>query len=187
MDYTKKGFTLIELIIVIAIIGVLASVLVVALNPIEQSNKSRDVAAKAALKSIHDLAIRFYYKTGYMPWCDSTALNTCNAISLTNDADGVPIGNALLDDMATNLTAEKETPSDFRNNLSGTLKEDIIISTTDSHDNFTLCFNPKSATYEADSTNVWTNAVGSADTCVQDNDPGGGAPLDDCFICVKGS
>ena len=49
MNKMKNGFTLVELIIVIAVIGVLAVVLMMAINPIEQINKAKDTTKKQLL------------------------------------------------------------------------------------------------------------------------------------------
>lgn len=46
------GFTLVELLIVIVIIGVLAGVLIAVVNPQEQINKARDATVRAALNKI---------------------------------------------------------------------------------------------------------------------------------------
>lgn len=54
------GFTLIELLIAIAIIGVLASSLVLALDPVGQIAKSRDAERKSDLKQI-GIALDAYY------------------------------------------------------------------------------------------------------------------------------
>lgn len=59
MFQTKKGFTLLELLIVIAILAVLASVTFVALNPAELLKKSRDSQRLADLASMKT-AINYY-------------------------------------------------------------------------------------------------------------------------------
>jgi prepilin-type N-terminal cleavage/methylation domain-containing protein len=51
-SYSQKGFTLVELLIVIVIIGILAGVLIAVVNPIEQQNKARDATVKAAMNKI---------------------------------------------------------------------------------------------------------------------------------------
>jgi prepilin-type N-terminal cleavage/methylation domain-containing protein len=50
----QHGFTLIELLIVIVILGILASVLITAINPVEQFNKAKDAGRVQAIKSIGD-------------------------------------------------------------------------------------------------------------------------------------
>ncbi|MEW5805291.1 MAG: type II secretion system protein [Patescibacteria group bacterium] len=59
MFQTKKGFTLLELLIVIAILAILASVTFVALNPAELLKKSRDSQRLADLASVKT-AINYY-------------------------------------------------------------------------------------------------------------------------------
>lgn len=56
----KKGFTLIEILVVIAVIGVLAAVLFVAINPLEQINKANDGGKVTTAREIIDAAERYY-------------------------------------------------------------------------------------------------------------------------------
>jgi prepilin-type N-terminal cleavage/methylation domain-containing protein len=57
--FRKKGFTLLELLIVMGILGVLASVLVVAINPTRQFAKARDVQRESDLQAI--VSVIFQY------------------------------------------------------------------------------------------------------------------------------
>lgn len=76
----QKGFTLIELLVVISIIGLVSSVLLIAIN--NTRIKSRDTKRKADLKQLNS-AINFYYNNnGYLPrnssgWC-TTISNPSN-------------------------------------------------------------------------------------------------------------
>jgi prepilin-type N-terminal cleavage/methylation domain-containing protein len=56
----NKGFTLVELLVVIAVLGVLATVLLIAINPGEQLARGRDTGRKQTLAQIAH-AIQAYY------------------------------------------------------------------------------------------------------------------------------
>lgn len=57
--FRRKGFTLLELLMVMGILGVLASVLVVAINPAHQFAKARDVQRESDLQAI--VAVVYQY------------------------------------------------------------------------------------------------------------------------------
>jgi len=56
----KKGFTLVEMLIVIAIIGVLAVAVLSAINPIEQMRKARDTRRKSNASELLNAVERYY-------------------------------------------------------------------------------------------------------------------------------
>jgi len=66
----KKGFTLIEMLLVIGIIGILAAVLLAAINPAEQINKANDSGKIDACKEIIGGIERYgATNTTYTPTC----------------------------------------------------------------------------------------------------------------------
>src|SRR3989338_3678634 len=72
---SKKGFTLLELLIVIAIIAILSVVLIVALNPAETLRKTRDSQRISDLSSLKT-ALGIYVTETSDPRLDNTAGNT---------------------------------------------------------------------------------------------------------------
>src|SRR3989344_5392991 len=75
---SKKGFTLLELLIVIAIIAVLSTILIVAINPAETLRKTRDTQRISDLSSVKT-AIGVYVTTAAIPQLDGTA-GTANVL-----------------------------------------------------------------------------------------------------------
>jgi len=75
-----KGFTLVELLIVIAIIGVLAVVVLVAINPAEKLRQARDSGRKSDISQIAT-ALEAYY-TGRSP-SEYPSGNGCGTGGLT--------------------------------------------------------------------------------------------------------
>ncbi len=63
----NKGFTLIELMVVIGIIGVLAAGLVATINPFTQFAKARDARRKSDLKTIVTLLEQYYNDNNSYP------------------------------------------------------------------------------------------------------------------------
>ncbi len=77
----KKGFTLIELVIVIAILAVLASIVVLVLNPAQLMAQARDSQRISDLSSVK-IAVALYISTttstptiGTGPYCTATGCN----------------------------------------------------------------------------------------------------------------
>ena len=73
----KKGFTLLELLIVITIISVLSVILIVALNPAETLRKARDTQRLSDLASLKT-ALGVYITSKSSPLLDNVDNNTCN-------------------------------------------------------------------------------------------------------------
>ncbi len=72
----KKGFTLLELLIVIAILAILMSIVVVTLNPAELLSKSRDTKRISDLSSIRT-AINLYITDLASPDLDGSGSYSC--------------------------------------------------------------------------------------------------------------
>ena len=80
----KKGFTLVELLVVIAIIGILSTLSVVSLNSARA--KSRDARRLSDIKQIRTALDMYYDASSTYPTtsCTSTPLGTGNCACLTS-------------------------------------------------------------------------------------------------------
>jgi prepilin-type N-terminal cleavage/methylation domain-containing protein len=62
------GFTMIELLIVISILGFLAVAVLAAINPIEQINRGKDTGSRSDAEQLLSSIDRYYASNGYYPW-----------------------------------------------------------------------------------------------------------------------
>lgn len=67
----QAAFTMIELLIVIAILGILAVAVLAAINPIEQINRGRDTGSRSDAEQLLSAIDRYYAYKGYYPWVNS--------------------------------------------------------------------------------------------------------------------
>lgn len=65
MTQTRKGFTLVEILIVVAIIGILASVAIVGLGPVQR--RGRDTRRISDMRNAQTALELYFSKCGYYP------------------------------------------------------------------------------------------------------------------------
>ena len=65
------GFTLVELLIVIALLGAIALIVIAAINPIEQANRARDTRFKADGAQLISAIDRYFAAIQEFPWVTS--------------------------------------------------------------------------------------------------------------------
>lgn len=81
-NYFKRGFTLVELLIVIGLLGAIALIVIAAINPIEQANRARDTRFKSDGGQLISAIDRYFAANSEFPWM------TVNATYDTEDAFG---------------------------------------------------------------------------------------------------
>ena len=96
----KTGFTLVELLIVIALIAILSVAVLATINPIEQTNKARDASVQNDAAEVLSAYERFYASQNAYPW-NSVAFTvpvaTGNVLALRSDDTRFGILSAPLD------------------------------------------------------------------------------------------
>jgi len=88
------GFTLVELLIVIGLLGAIALIVIAAINPIEQANRARDTRFKADSAQLISAIDRYFAARSEFPWVTlaSLSLNNDDAFGfITASAEGVGI------------------------------------------------------------------------------------------------
>lgn len=172
-----KAFTLIELLIVIALLGALAVGLLAALDPFEQLKKGTDTGVRNTVSELHGAIIRYYGIKNQMPWC---ANGDCSSFedSLTDTITAVTANN--LTNTIGNIITAGELKSDFLT-LAGTATlTKIIVFGSNSGATIQVCYKPTAKSFTNDPNTKYDPATG-ADTCVSTGNPS----TNTCLWCVK--
>lgn len=167
-----KGFTLVELLIVIALIAILAVAIVATLNPIEQINKARDSRYKNDAAELLSAIERYYASTMTYPWpevTETTGWEASNVNVGVCGAAGCSADGKLID--------TGELKSSFRRkdqfSASGAGDKLYVVYDKDGQSVY-VCFIPKANTNRE-------NAV-LTDICDDASGPTFKAPTDDCTL-----
>ena len=111
MNKLSRGFTLFEILIVVVIIGILATVLVAAIDPLESIRKTNDTGMITVLTNVQNAFATYGANEGVMPWDDGSADGNCNQTATfgrVTDINGTHVtagGN--FDDQITGTGADK--------------------------------------------------------------------------------
>ena len=177
MKQSKFGFTLVELLIVIALLGALAVGLLAALDPFEQLKKGTDTGIRNTTSEIQGAVIRYYAIKNHMPWCDDNG-------NCASNPDGSSLPDDVVQSMITNLTSAGELKSNFLD-LADAYKNKIFITgvATDSDPSVTVCFLPQAKSFKADPNTKYDSKGGDKTNC-RGHVYAGVEGTEDCFWCI---
>lgn len=180
------GFTLVELLIVIALIAVLAVALVATLNPIEQINKARDSRYKNDAAELLSAIERYYASTMNYPWGEVTSASGWDAV---NTLVGLCGTDCSAGDTGGDLVSTGELKPSF-------MKKSQFLSTAVAQDKLYVVYDaPNQSVYACFIPKAMTNQQGAVLTDIH-NGTAYTAPTADCttttwdtlgdacFICV---
>jgi len=108
-----KGFTLVELLIVIALIAILSVAVLATINPIEQSNKAKDSTVQNDAAEVMNAYERYYANAQAYPWMKYGAVKATvdDAILLRSDTLGFGVCDADVVTKEANVKSAKCSPT----------------------------------------------------------------------------
>lgn len=181
----KKGFTLVELLIVIAILGIIAVGLIVAIDPIEQVNRATDSSRRSLATDLMNAFNRHYASKNFSAACpDATCANFLDSLS-----DTTPVAVSTLTTVNTNLQTVGETKT-ATSYTSHQQSPNVVVSlantTPASAASIVVCWQPlskgqKSNANVADPNSTVYNNVGVLQTAAQCP----ATTTNTCFQCVR--
>jgi len=151
--YLPKGFTMIELLIVIAVLGILAIAVLAAINPIEQINRGRDTGSRSDAEQLLSAIDRYNASQMLWPWQDaSTDDNFVDwvPVSATEPAGGscTMLLNLAKDPTNTACPGTDEVKASFVNRITDPAYNSLYIEYGGGPgDSVYVCFNPQSGSF----------------------------------------
>lgn len=125
--YPQKGFTLLEILLVVAAIAILAGIVIIAINPGQQLADTRDAQRHSDVLAIANALLQFQVKEGNLPTdlvlggtllCSDKAFNSQYGVCIEGapDCTGTFLVNDLVSDYIVSIPVD---PSVTNANFSG--------------------------------------------------------------------
>jgi len=161
---------MIELLIVIAVLGILAVAVLASINPIEQINRGRDTGSRSDAEQLISAVDRFYASKGYYPWqLGATSTNyatyptgTPAFVALDSLSKSVGVdAQPMLTKLSTAGT--EELKSSFTTRISNTTQTNTlsIFNRGTAGSSTYVCFIPKSSSFREE---AWIRCTNVAHT-----------------------
>lgn len=169
---SQLGFTLVEILIVMALLGALAVGMLAAIDPLEQFRKGTDTSIRNTLSEAYNGFIRYYALKTMFPWqtsVEDTAV--MGPVNLFSSAGTQYLGD---------LTMAGELKSDFVQ-MAGSTRLAQINLYSPTGNNVWLCFKPGSKGFQKDANTYFDSAGGTADSASCKTYGG----TVDCYWCMK--
>ena len=180
----QAGFTMIELLIVISILGILAVAVLSAINPVEQINRGRDTGSKSDAEQLIGAIDRFNAFQGYYPWqmgASDPGYDVPWTVWIDEDAfEQNGLGTCLISDLLSagdggSCTGTNELKVTFFTRIFGGGYNHLkIFHGPNASDSTYVCFEPKSDAFKTEAANrvagvlpadYPTDAVANEDDC----------------------
>jgi prepilin-type N-terminal cleavage/methylation domain-containing protein len=173
-----SGFTLIEILIVIVLLGILAVAVLSAINPLEQVRKARDSARKSDAAELLNAYERYYTTFGCYPW-NNTACDTPPTIERTT-AENPDFSTAGTEDEPLMSNNELKTNFETRDSV----VNGWLWTSEDSPGGLvSVCFEPESSSARNSGLGPLRDITNTATATCTGSYSGGGATAS-CFVCL---
>lgn len=157
----SKGFTLVELLVVIAVIGILAAVILIAMDPGEQMARGRDASRKMSIAQLGHALQNYYTSQSQFPGTADWDVQLTAKSELKSFPSYVTTGGGFID-----CTVGKK--SGFCYNINGTSTEVVVYGHLESKKEAATgsCGGAVASTWF-----VWSSAAGKAGVLCQTAEP----------------